>query len=95
MSCTSFPAWNKGAGESQSPHRAGRDVGHVCEVPILTGGSGNQTRKKTETTRKFFPGYLIVNMNPLDENNQLWKTWYFIKETMASLGSRNGIGRFP
>src|SRR5881296_1349695 len=27
--------------------------------------------KKTETTRKFFPGYLIVNMHLLDENNQL------------------------
>ncbi len=27
--------------------------------------------KKTETTRKFFPGYLIVNMHLLDEENQL------------------------
>ncbi|MFM8984114.1 MAG: transcription termination/antitermination NusG family protein, partial [Spartobacteria bacterium] len=27
--------------------------------------------KKTETTRKFFPGYIIVNMHLLDENNQL------------------------
>ncbi len=26
--------------------------------------------KKTETTRKFFPGYLIVNMHLLDENNR-------------------------
>jgi transcriptional antiterminator NusG len=34
--------------------------------------------KKTETTRKFFPGYLIVNMHLLDENNQLvGRTWYF------------------
>ena len=38
--------------------------------------------KKTETTRKFFPGYLIVNMHLLDENNQLvGRTWYFIRET--------------
>src|ERR1700730_4108753 len=35
--------------------------------------------KKSETTRKFFPGYLIVNMHLLDENNQLvGRTWYFI-----------------
>ena len=27
--------------------------------------------KKSETTRKFFPGYLIINMHLLDENNQL------------------------
>ena len=43
--------------------------------------------KKTETTRKFFPGYIIVNMNLLDENNQLVdKTWYFIKETDGVIG---------
>ena len=38
--------------------------------------------KKSETTRKFFPGYLIVNMHLLDENNQLvGRTWYFIRDT--------------
>ena len=38
--------------------------------------------KKTETTRKFFPGYLIVNMWLLDDNKGLVdKTWYFIKDT--------------
>ncbi|MEI6032780.1 MAG: transcription termination/antitermination protein NusG [Verrucomicrobiae bacterium] len=43
--------------------------------------------KKTETTRKFFPGYLIVNMHLLDESNQLIeKTWYFIKDTNGVLG---------
>src|SRR5262249_19077007 len=43
--------------------------------------------KKTETTRKFFPGYLIVNMNLLDENNQLvGRTWYFIRNTPGVIG---------
>lgn len=43
--------------------------------------------KKTETTRKFFPGYLIINMHLLDEDNQLVeKTWYFIKDTNGVLG---------
>ena len=43
--------------------------------------------KKTETTRKFFPGYLIVNMWLFDDNKQLVeKTWYFIKETQGVLG---------
>src|ERR1700709_2580038 len=42
---------------------------------------------KTETTRKFFPGYLIVNMRLLDENKQLVdKTWYFIKDTSGVIG---------
>src|SRR5436853_6679386 len=43
--------------------------------------------KKSETTRKFFPGYLIVNMHLLDENNQLvGRTWYFIRETTGVIG---------
>ncbi len=43
--------------------------------------------KKTETTRKFFPGYLIVNMWLIDENKQLvGKTWYFIRETNGVIG---------
>ena len=43
--------------------------------------------KKTETTRKFFPGYLIVNMWLLDDNKQLVdKTWYFIKDTQGVIG---------
>ncbi len=43
--------------------------------------------KKSETTRKFFPGYLIVNMHLLDEENQLiGRTWYFIRETSGVIG---------
>ena len=43
--------------------------------------------KKSETTRKFFPGYLIVNMWLLDENKQLVdRTWYFIRETTGVIG---------
>src|SRR2546428_7260695 len=35
--------------------------------------------KKSETTRKFFPGYLIINMHQLDDNNHLVvRTLYFI-----------------
>src|SRR5258708_19538898 len=43
--------------------------------------------KKTETTRKFFPGYLIVNMHLLDENNQLFvPTRNFLRTTSALIG---------
>src|SRR5438046_6957442 len=43
--------------------------------------------KKAETTRKFFPRYLIVNMHLLDENNQLVaRTWYFIRNTPGVIG---------
>ena len=38
--------------------------------------------KKTETTRKFFPGYLIVNMHLLDEQGKLMdRAWYFVRDT--------------
>ncbi len=38
--------------------------------------------KRTESNRKFYPGYIIVNMHLLDENNKLVdKSWYFVKET--------------
>jgi len=43
--------------------------------------------KKTETTRKFFPGYLIINMHLLDETGGLMdRTWYFVKDTPGVLG---------
>lgn len=60
----------------------------VFEVLVPTERVSEIKRgKKTETTRKFFPGYLIVNMHLLDENNQLMdRTWYFIRETPGVIG---------
>src|SRR5258706_776800 len=60
----------------------------VYEVLIPTERVSEIKRgKKTETTRKFFPGYLIVNMHLLDENKQLMdRTWYFIRETPGVIG---------
>ncbi len=38
--------------------------------------------KRTESNRKFFPGYIIANLYLLDEHNRLVdKTWYFVRET--------------
>lgn len=38
--------------------------------------------KKSETKRKFFPGYVIANMWLLkDDGSLVDETWYFIKET--------------
>ena len=42
--------------------------------------------KKSESNRKFFPGYVIANMHLLDENNKLVdRSWYFVKETEGVL----------
>jgi len=38
--------------------------------------------KKIETKRKFYPGYILVNMHLLNEENTMVdKAWYFIQET--------------
>ena len=60
----------------------------IFEVVLPTERVSEVKRgKKTETTRKFFPGYLIVNMWLLDENQQLVdRTWYFIKDTSGVIG---------
>jgi transcriptional antiterminator NusG len=43
--------------------------------------------KKTESKRKFYPGYIIVNMNLLTAGNELVEeTWYFIKEMEGVIG---------
>jgi len=43
--------------------------------------------KRSETTRKFFPGYIIINMHLLDDDNQLVeRSWYFIRETNGVIG---------
>ena len=42
--------------------------------------------KRSESTRKFFPGYLLVNMHLLnDEGGLVDRSWYFIQETHLSL----------
>lgn len=42
----------------------------------------NKKGKKTETKRKFFPGYLLINMDLLTPDGKLVdRTWYFVRET--------------
>lgn len=49
--------------------------------------------EKKESNRKFFPGYVIVNMHLLQEGGELVeKTWYFVQETPGVInfaGARN------
>ena len=47
----------------------------------------NRKGKKIETRRKFFPGYIIVNMMLFDDKQELVdKTWYFIKDMEGVIG---------
>ena len=52
--------------------------------------------KKTTTMRKFYPGYMLVNMKLLDEKNQLMdRTWYFVKDTPGVIGFIGGDRPVP
>lgn len=55
----------------------------IFEVLIPTERVSEIKRgKKSETIRKFFPGYILVNMYLMDDNNQpVERTWYFVKDT--------------
>ena len=52
----------------------------VSEVKKDAQGKG----KRAESRRKFYPGYLLVNMHMLNENGSLVdRSWYFIKDTQG------------
>jgi len=52
--------------------------------------------KKTTTTRKFYPGYVLSKMALYDnENNLHEKVWYFIQETPGIIGFIGGDRPVP
>ncbi len=70
--------------DSIARRKAAEEMGeYIFEVLVPTERvSEVKGGQKRETNRKFFPGYIIVNMNLLTENNKLVdQTWYFIQET--------------
>jgi transcriptional antiterminator NusG len=69
----------------------------IKEVLIPTEKVAEVKRgKKTTSTRKFYPGYILVHMKLLDEKNQLQeKSWYFIRETAGIIGFIGGDRPVP
>lgn len=52
--------------------------------------------KRATTTRKFFPGYILINMDLMDEKSQLNdRSWYFIRETPGILKFVGGDRPIP
>lgn len=52
----------------------------VSEVKKDAQGKG----KRSESRRKFFPGYLLLNMHMLNENGSIVdRAWYFVKDTQG------------
>jgi len=69
----------------------------IKEVLIPTEKVAEVKRgKKTTTTRKFYPGYILVHMKLLDEKNQLnERSWYFIQDTPGLIGFIGGDRPVP
>ena len=65
---------------------------HIFEVLVPTERvSEVRAGKKMETERKFFPGYVIVNMHLITPEDKLVdKTWYFIQETPGVINFAGG-----
>ena len=52
--------------------------------------------KRATTTRKFYPGYILINMDLLDEKGQLIdRAWYFIRDTPGVIGFVGGDRPIP
>lgn len=52
--------------------------------------------KRTTTTRKFFPGYVLIRMALYDDNKDLIdRTWYFTQETPGIIGFVGGERPVP
>jgi transcriptional antiterminator NusG len=50
--------------------------------------------KKTTSTRKYFPGYILVRMDLYDADNIMdEKIWYFVRETQGVIGFVGGGDR--
>ncbi len=70
---------------------------YVGEVLIPTEKVQEVKRgKKTTMTRKFYPGYVLVEMALYDEKRELVeKTWYFTQETPGIIGFVGGERPVP
>ncbi len=69
----------------------------IKEVLIPTEKVAEVKRgKKTTSTRKFYPGYILLHMKLLGEKNQLVeRSWYFIRETPGIIGFIGGERPVP
>jgi transcriptional antiterminator NusG len=70
---------------------------HIHQVLIPTERVEEVKRgKRATTTRKFYPGYIIINMDLLDEKKQLIeKAWYFIRDTPGIISFVGGDRPIP
>ena len=74
------------------------EMGDLVEEILIPTEKVSEVKqgKKTTTTRKFFPGYLLVNMELYDDQRALVeKSWYFAQQTPGIIGFVGGDRPVP
>ncbi|HAS81329.1 MAG TPA: transcription termination/antitermination protein NusG [Verrucomicrobia bacterium] len=74
------------------------EMGDLIGEVIIPTEKVSEVRRgvKTTTTRKFFPGYVLVNVALYGEDRTLVeRTWHFIKETTGVIGFVGGERPVP
>ncbi len=74
------------------------EVGDLVGDVIIPTEKVSEVRRgvKTTTTRKFFPGYVLVNIALYDDDrNMIERAWTFIKETTGVIGFVGGEKPVP
>jgi transcriptional antiterminator NusG len=69
----------------------------IGEVMIPTEKvSETKKGKRTTSTRKYYPGYLLIRMKLWNDKQQLIeKSWYFIRDTTGVIGFVGGMKPVP
>jgi len=78
--------------------RKQEEMEDVLDDVIVPTERVSEVRKgvRSTSTRKFFPGYVLVHMKLYDESRKLWdKAWYFIRETPGIIGFLGGEKPVP
>lgn len=74
------------------------EMGELIGEVIIPTEKVSEVRRgvKTTTTRKFFPGYVLVNVALYDDERTLIeRTWHFMKETTGVIGFVGGERPVP
>jgi transcription termination/antitermination protein NusG len=69
------------------------EMGDLVEEILIPTEKVSEVKqgKKTTTTRKFFPGYILVNLELYDDARALVeKSWYFAQQTPGIIGFVGG-----
>lgn len=73
-------------------------MGEFIDEVIIPTEKVSEVKKgvRSTTTRKFFPGYVLVHMSLYDEGRSLSeKPWYFIRDTPGIIGFVGGERPIP